>query len=49
MPPSPELNPVEKIWQWMKDKTAMKFFEDIGGLQDKITQMVNQLELNSIK
>ena len=42
-PYSPELNPAEKVWQWMKDRTAMKLFKDVKTLQDKITQMVKQL------
>lgn len=42
-PYTPELNPAEKVWQWMKDKVAMKLFKDMKTLQDKITEMVNQL------
>ena len=42
-PYSPELNPAEKVWQWMKDKIAMKLFDDIKMLQTKITQIVNEL------
>jgi len=48
-PYSPELNPAEKIWQWMKSKVAMKFFEDIQALQNKITEMVKQLSPEVIK
>ena len=25
----PELNPAEKVWQWMKDKIAMKIYDTI--------------------
>ncbi|WP_367892776.1 transposase [Flavivirga jejuensis] len=28
-PYSPELNPAEKIWQWMKNKVVMKLYKDI--------------------
>jgi len=48
-PYSPELNPAEKVWQWMKDKVAMKFFKDIETLQEKITQMVHQLNPKLVK
>ena len=48
-PYSPELNPAEKVWQWMKDKVAMKFFPSIKELQDKITEMVHQLTPDLIK
>ena len=46
---APELNPAEKIWQWMKDKVAMKFFESTKALQDMITQMVHQLTPELVK
>lgn len=48
-PYSPELNPAEKVWQWMKDKVAMKFFEGLEDLQNKITEMVKELTHERIK
>ena len=48
-PYAPELNPAEKVWQWMKNKTAMKLFKDVKTLQDKITEMVNELNPQRIK
>lgn len=48
-PYSPELNPAERVWQWMKDRLAMKFFMDVEVLQDRITRMVNQLTAELIK
>src|SRR5680860_1776910 len=35
-PYCPELNPAEKIWQWMKDKTAMKIYDTLEILENKI-------------
>ena len=46
---TPELNPAEKVWQWMKGKVAMKFFDTTKALQAKITEMVNQLTPDMIK
>ncbi len=46
---SPELNPAEKVWQWMKDKIAMKFFDNIEVLKDKITQLTTILKPALIK
>ena len=46
---SPELNPAEKVWQWMKNKVAMKFFGSTEELQNKITEMVNQLAPDLVK
>ena len=48
-PYSPELNPAEKVWQWMKGRVAMKFFASTNALQDKITEMVDQLTPAIIK
>lgn len=45
---APELNPAEKVWQWMKEKVSMKFFGSTKELQDKITEMVHQLTPNLI-
>ncbi len=46
---APELNPAEKVWQWMKDKVAMKFFKSTKILQNKITEMVGQLTPDPVK
>lgn len=48
-PYAPELNPAEKVWQWMKDKVAMKLYKDTEALQMKITEMVKQLNPELIK
>jgi len=48
-PYSPELNPAEKIWKWMKDRIAMKFFEQISDLQSKITEVINLLDKETIR
>lgn len=48
-PYAPELNPAEKVWQWMKERVSMKFFASTKELQDKITEMVQQLTPNLIK
>ena len=48
-PYAPELNPAEKVWQWMKDRVAMKLFKDVKTLQDEITEMVNLLNPEIIK
>lgn len=46
---APELNPAEKVWQWMKDRVAMKFFKSTKILQNKITEMVGQLTPGLVK
>ncbi|WP_123803390.1 IS630 family transposase [Flavivirga aquatica] len=48
-PYSPELNPAEKVWQWMKDRIAMKFFESIEDLQNRITETIQLMDAKIIK
>lgn len=48
-PYCPELNPAEKIWQWMKDKIAMKIYDTLDDLSNKIDQLIEQLEGKIIK
>ncbi|MCY4562093.1 MAG: transposase [Flavobacteriaceae bacterium] len=46
---TPELNPAEKVWQRMKERVAVKFFEDMESLKKKITEMITQLKSEFIK
>lgn len=48
-PYCPELNPAEKVWQWMKDKIAMKIYDDLETLETKIEQLIEQAENETIK
>lgn len=48
-PYCPELNPAEKVWQWMKDKIAMKIYDNLEILEVKIEQLLKQLENQKIK
>ena len=45
----PELSPAEKVWQCMKVKIAMKVFDILETLEDKINDLINKLERNLIK
>jgi len=48
-PYSPELNPAERVWQWMKDRVSMKFFDSTKALQDKISELVKFLTPDVVK
>lgn len=48
-PYSPELNPAEKVWQWMKSQIAMKIYPTTEHLQNKITEMVRDLTKSRVK
>ncbi len=45
----PELNPVEKMWQWMKDKIAMKIYDTLEILENKIDEVIGMSENEIIK
>jgi len=51
LPPySPELNPVEKFWQYIKDKTIKnKVFDNLDLLEDAIADFFNTITLDNIK
>lgn len=41
-PYSPELNPVEKLWQYIKDYTIKnKVYDDIEDLKDRVCEFIN--------
>ena len=48
-PYCPELNPAEKVWQWMKDKIAMKVYDTLEILEDKIDELIKISENEIIK
>lgn len=48
-PYCPELNPAEKMWQWMKDKIAMKIYDDLKTLENKIEQIIEETENEIVK
>jgi len=43
-PYCPELNPAEKMWQWMKDRIAMKIYDDLESLEGKIEGLIESAE-----
>ena len=40
---APKLDLTQKVWQWIKDRMAVKLFKDVKTRQDKITELVKQL------
>lgn len=48
-PYCPELNPAEKIWQWIKDKIAMKIFDTLETLENKMDELIDNMEGELIK
>ena len=51
LPPySPELNPVEKLWQYIKDKTIKnKVFDNLDHLENSIVHFLKTITLDNIK
>ena len=48
-PYCPELNPAEKMWQWMKDKIAMKVYDTLEILENKMDELIKTSENEIIK
>ena len=48
-PYCPELNPAEKVWQWMKGKIAMKIFDTLETLENKMDELIDKIEGELIK
>ena len=48
-PYCPELNPAEKVWQWMKDKIAMKIQDTLEILENKMDELIENMEGDLIK
>ena len=48
-PYCPELNPAEKMWQWLKDKIAMKVYDTLEILENKIDELIKISENEIVK
>lgn len=50
LPPySPELNPAEKIWRYIKDRLGNKVFKTLGELSDEVVKIVRELSAATIE
>ncbi len=50
LPPySPELNPVEMIWRWIKDRLANIAFKSIESLSDAVADILKSLTADIVK
>lgn len=47
-PYSPELNPAEKIWRYLKDEIATEVFKTLDELSDRLAALVNNLNKDHI-
>ena len=45
----PELNPAEQMWQWFKNKTAMKIYKSLDQLEQKINQLIENTNNSKVK
>lgn len=47
---SPELNPIEKLWEWIKKECCHNFiYENLDSLEDAVCQEYNKLEKDDYK
>ena len=50
LPPySPELNPAEKMWRYIKDRASMIAYNNLKMLQDKISEIIKNLSSLNVK
>lgn len=47
-PYTPEVNPVERLWQYIKDKIAWNIFQDLEALRNKVYDILNSLKEDTI-
>ena len=45
---SPELNPIERLWEHLKGQLKWQVFKDIQHLQERVSELLNNLELDVI-
>lgn len=48
-PYSPELNPCEQVWQWIKNRYKNQVFENMDSLKQWLHKTVNQMTADTIK
>jgi transposase len=45
---SPQLNPIERLWEHLKGQLRWQVFKDLKHLQERVSQLLNNLELDVI-
>ena len=49
LPPySPELNPIERLWEYIKDQIAGKLFQNLDSLKDEVAKVIKRLSKEMI-
>lgn len=48
-PYSPEVNPIERVWEHLKDQLAWKGFETLGALEAKVSEELVKLEAGRVR
>ncbi|NMG19820.1 hypothetical protein DP116_10240 [Brasilonema bromeliae SPC951] len=47
-PHSPEFNPIERLWQFLKRSPKNELFSDLQALRDRLQEMFDQLTLQQV-
>jgi hypothetical protein len=45
---SPELNPIERLWQWLKQPLKNQIFPTLESLRERIQEILDQLSLEQV-
>jgi putative transposase len=43
---SPELNPIERVWQWIKEQLSWKIFSNLDALKDEVAEILKNATKN---
>ncbi len=47
-PYSPELNPIERLWEFLKQDLKWELFNDLKQLQDKVDELIEKLTVQQV-
>jgi transposase len=45
---SPELNPIERLWQWLKQPLKNQIFPTLESLRERLQKMLDHLSLEQV-
>jgi transposase len=49
LPPySPELNPIERLWEYIKDQISGKLFQNLDSLKDEVAEVIKRLSKKTV-
>jgi putative transposase len=47
-PYSPELNPIERVWQYIKQELSWKLYDNLDGIKEKVRTFLEEFSSETI-